>query len=307
MNGILNVYKPQNMTSHDVVAIMRRVLGIKKIGHTGTLDPMATGVLPLCVGRATRIIEYLDTDLKTYACRARLGITTDTQDIWGQVMTESGFSGVSRKDVERALSSFRGTVMQKPPMYSAVKVGGKKLYEYARSGREVQVKARPVYIEKAALTDFDGEKGEIGFEVTCGKGTYIRTICAEVGRLLGCGAAMSALERTKSGMFSIRSATAVEKLREMEPGDIEKLLVSPWEPLEAFGEAVLDEEHSERFLNGQKLRAVEARKAADPKAGKYENFYKVFGTVCGTREFLGTGEVIEGGRILKADKVFYVR
>ena len=219
------------MTSHDVVAIMRRVLGIKKIGHTGTLDPMATGVLPVCVGRATKIIEYLDTDLKEYVCRAKLGVRTDTGDVWGKTLAEEEPSGVTKEAVEEALGAFHGTVMQKPPMYSAVKVNGKKLYEYARAGKDVEVKARPVYIEKTVLTDFDEEKREFGFRVTCGKGTYIRTICTEIGEAVGCGAAMSALERTKSGMFSVESAVPVDELREMSAGEIEKLMVSPWEPL----------------------------------------------------------------------------
>lgn len=307
MDGILNVYKPQNMTSHDVVAIMRRVLGIKKIGHTGTLDPMATGVLPVCVGRATKIIEYLDTDLKEYVCRAKLGVRTDTGDIWGKTLAEEEPSGVTKEAVEEALGAFHGTVMQKPPMYSAVKVNGKKLYEYARAGKDVEVKARPVYIEKTVLTDFDEEKREFGFRVTCGKGTYIRTICTEIGEAVGCGVAMSALERTKSGMFSVESAVPVDELREMSAGEIEKLMVSPWEPLSGFGEFDLDDEHSARFLNGQKLPVREIKRLDAPKSGQYENFYRVFGSVCGKKEFLGTGETIFDGKVLKTDKVFYVR
>ena len=197
--------------------------------------------------------------------------------------------------------------MQKPPMYSAVKVNGKKLYEYARAGKDVEVKARPVYIEKTVLTDFDEEKREFGFRVTCGKGTYIRTICTEIGEAVGCGAAMSALERTKSGMFSVESAVPVDELREMSAGEIEKLMVSPWEPLSGFGEFDLDDEHSARFLNGQKLPVREIKRLDAPKSGKYENFYKVFGRIDGKREFLGTGETIFDGKVLKTDKVFYVR
>ena len=307
MDGIINVYKPQNMTSHDVVAILRKVLGIKRVGHTGTLDPMATGVLPVCTGRATKIIEYLDEDIKAYKCRAKLGIITDTQDVWGEVLEERDPSGIRREDVEGALRGFRGTVMQKPPMYSAVKVKGKKLYEYARAGQEVEVKARPVYIEEAVLTDFDPEEGEIEFRVTCGKGTYIRTICTEIGEMLGCGAAMSALERTRSGIFCLESAVPVEELRKMSAGEIEELAVPLWKPLWMMGELNLDGKLSLRFLNVQKLRISEMEKKAEPEEGRYGNLYKVFGIVEGKREFLGTGEAIEGGRILKVDKVFYVR
>lgn len=310
MDGIINVYKPQEMTSHDVVAIMRRTLGIKKIGHTGTLDPMATGVLPICVGRATKIIEYLDLDIKEYRCRVRFGMVTDTQDIWGQVLAEGDTREVTAEAVEEALMKFRGIVMQKPPMYSAVKVNGKKLYEYARAGREVEVKARPVFIEKIRLADFDEDSMEAEFDVRCGKGTYIRTICSELGEMLGCGAVMCALERRASGIFTADRAVDVKTLRAMEPGEIEKLMVPAYEPLAMFGELEMDESLSLRFLNGQKLRVREMKvggRPAEAAREKYGDIYRVFGAIDGRREFLGTGVVIENGRILKSDKIFFVR
>ncbi len=310
MDGIINAYKPAGMTSHDAVAMMRKVLKVKKVGHTGTLDPMAEGVLPLCVGSATKVIQYLDLDLKTYRCRARLGVVTDTQDIWGEILEERDSFQVTEDDVKRILSVFRGTVLQKPPMYSAVKVKGKKLYEYAREGRNVDVKPRPVYIEKAVFIDLDEKSGEIGFDVVCGKGTYIRTICEETGRLLGCGAAMSSLKRLGSGIFTSDDATPMEKLMTLSPEEIQRLMVPSWKALSLFGEAELNEDLSLRFLNGQKLRLKDIKRTEEPAAGlieRYGSLYRVFGRAGGIREFLGVGEIMEGGNVFKAEKVFYTR
>ena len=145
-DGILNINKPQGVTSHDVVRDIRRLLGIKKIGHTGTLDPMATGVLPVCIGKATRITEYTDLDFKKYRCTLRLGQVTDTQDIWGEILEENSTAGITPDDVREAFSGFHGKISQKPPMYSAVRVGGRRLYDYARAGETVEVKEREVYI-----------------------------------------------------------------------------------------------------------------------------------------------------------------
>ena len=167
--GILNINKPQNMTSHDVVSVARRTLGMKKIGHTGTLDPMATGVLPVCVGKSTRIMEYLDMDLKTYRCTMELGLQTDTQDIWGEVLERKPVT-CTQEQVKEVFSSFRGVIDQKPPMYSALKVEGKRLYEYAREGKTVDVKTRKIYIHALELEEIfpDGEK-TVTFTVQCSK------------------------------------------------------------------------------------------------------------------------------------------
>ena len=176
-NGILNIYKPAGMTSHDVVNIVRRVMGIRRVGHTGTLDPMATGVLPVCVGAAARITEYLDMDFKTYRCTLQLGKTTDTQDIWGQIIEERPAEQVTEEAVRKAFAHFSGLIDQKPPMYSAVRVNGRRLYEYAREGKEIEVKTRKVFIRRLEILSFDKEAETVSFEVECSKGTYIRTIC----------------------------------------------------------------------------------------------------------------------------------
>ena len=167
MHGIINIDKPQNMTSHDVVAKLRRILGMKRIGHTGTLDPMATGVLPVCLGSATRITEYLDLDFKTYRCTMGLGMITDTQDIWGNVLETFSTEGVTEERIRAAFEPFHGSIDQKPPMYSAVRVEGRRLYEYAREGKSVDVKSRKIYIKDLVIESIDLAAMEIVFSVTC--------------------------------------------------------------------------------------------------------------------------------------------
>ncbi|RRD94003.1 tRNA pseudouridine(55) synthase TruB [Clostridiales bacterium COT073_COT-073] len=214
MNGILNIYKEQGYTSHDVVAILRRILKTKRIGHTGTLDPNAEGVLPICIGQATKISELLMEKQKTYVAALCLGKSTDTQDIWGKVVSQSEVL-VSPAEVQTAILSFQGQIMQIPPMYSAIKQDGKKLYELARQGKEVQRQPRPATIY--AISDLEQiGKAEYRFSVTCSKGTYIRTLCHDIGQKLGCGAHMTALQRTRSGKFGLETAlklAEVEKLK----------------------------------------------------------------------------------------------
>ena len=185
MTGILIINKPQNWTSHDVVAKMRRLLGEKRIGHGGTLDPMATGVLPLFVGRATRAVEFAENVEKEYIAGLRLGLVTDTQDTTGSVL-ETYDVNVSEETLIRVLKGFKGERLQVPPMYSAVKIGGKKLYEYAREGKSIKRPARKILIKELELLSFDGT--EVSLRIVCSKGTYVRTICHDIGRLLGCGA-----------------------------------------------------------------------------------------------------------------------
>ena len=169
MQGIINVYKPQEFTSHDCVAIVRRVSGVKKTGHTGTLDPMATGVLPVCIGKATRVIQYMDEDTKEYICTMKLGLRTDTLDVWGSVLEEKPAVSVTKEEAAQVLKTFEGRISQTPPKYSAIKVNGKKLYEYARAGKDVEIKPREVVIHKIDVLDVTGET--IKFRMCCGKGT----------------------------------------------------------------------------------------------------------------------------------------
>lgn len=212
INGILNIDKPQGFTSHDVVAKLRGILGQKKIGHTGTLDPEAVGVLPVCLGSATRLCELLTHKDKEYVAKVQLGITTDTQDMTGQIIQERTVE-VTEAEVEKALLSFLGDYWQIPPMFSALKVNGKRLYELAREGKEVERKARLVRIN--AIQILSMELPRLTIRVNCSKGTYIRTLCHDLGEALGCGGAMEHLERTKSGIFTKETALSLEQLEQL--------------------------------------------------------------------------------------------
>lgn len=211
INGVINIYKIKGFTSHDVVAKLRGIMKQKKIGHTGTLDPDATGVLPVCLGNATKLCDMLTEKEKEYIAKVQLGVTTDTQDMTGTVLFSKEVT-VSEEEVREALSSFIGLYEQVPPMYSALKVNGKKLYELAREGKEVERKARPVTIHEIEVLEMN--LPTLFIRVRCSKGTYIRTLCHDLGEKLGCGAAMAALERTKSGQFSLETAITLEELEE---------------------------------------------------------------------------------------------
>ena len=213
MNGIVIVDKPQDWTSQDVTARLRRVFGTRRIGHGGTLDPMATGVLPVFVDRATRGVEFFEHAEKTYEAVLRLGLLTDTEDITGQVL-ESRPVEVSRQQFLSALEGFRGEILQVPPMDSALKVNGQKLCDLARKGKEVERKPRPITIHELTCLSFDGEKAAL--RVRCSKGTYIRTLCKDIGLALGCGGCMESLRRTAAGGYTIEEAVPLETLLESQ-------------------------------------------------------------------------------------------
>ena len=317
-DGILNINKPQNMTSHDVVAIARRALGIKKIGHTGTLDPMATGVLPICIGRSTRIIEYLDMDIKAYRCTMILGMQTDTQDIWGEVL-ETCEVNVTEQQIRDAFSNFDGVIDQKPPMYSALKVNGKKLYEYAREGKQVDVKSRKVFIKSLNIDsiDLESEEKTVTFTVECSKGTYIRTICQDAGEAMGCFGTLASLERIQSGIFTLDTAITIEELKTMDENWLEAHLIETDEPLHNFGKVVVQENVADKFLMGWKLPLYLCDVEKAPKYEKEEFYlpireefrrsYNVYGMLDGKETFLGVAYYDEKYKKLVADKVFYVR
>ena len=212
-SGVLIVNKSEGMTSHDVVNRIRRLYNTKRVGHTGTLDPMATGVLVVLVGRAAKAAEYLTADTKAYRATLRLGITTDTEDVTGKTLTESD-SLPSREKVDEVVQSFIGDIMQTPPMYSALKVGGKKLYELAREGVEIEREARPITIHSLISTPTERGSDYI-LEVSCSSGTYIRTLCADIGAKLGCGGAMATLCRTRAGDFDISNSHTLDELEAM--------------------------------------------------------------------------------------------
>ena len=213
MNGIVIVDKPQGWTSQDVTARLRRVYATRRIGHGGTLDPMATGVLPVFVGRATRGVEFFEHAEKTYETLLLLGRTTDTQDVTGATLAEKAVH-LSPADIERVFPRFRGDILQVPPMYSALKVNGKKLYELARKGQEVERQPRPITVFELTNLGFDGTR--LSLRVRCSKGTYIRTLCQDIGEALGCGGCMEALRRVRAGEYGIEDAVPLEKLLESE-------------------------------------------------------------------------------------------
>ncbi len=223
MDGIINVYKEEGFTSHDVVAKLRGILHQKKIGHTGTLDPAAVGVLPVCCGKATKVCELLTDKDKSYRAVCKLGIETDTQDTTGTVLQKFDISGITEEDIIRCVSKFEGDIMQIPPMYSALKVNGKKLYELAREGKTVERKARPVTISEIKVSDIDIENGTFTMDVTCSKGTYIRTLCHDIGKELGIAAAMQQLTRTRVSVFEIENAYRLSDIQKLADESIDKV------------------------------------------------------------------------------------
>lgn len=245
MFGFLNIYKPQGKTSHDVVAILRRITKIKQIGHTGTLDPFAEGVLPICIGKATRLIEYLDDD-KAYIGTVQLGKSTTTYDIEGDVVNVSD-KKVTLQEIQEALPKFRGEIQQMPPIYSAIKVNGKKLYEYARKGEEVKIQPREVNIYKLEIVNFDEEKQTVNLHIECSKGTYIRSIANDLGEALGCYGHLIKLVRIKAGKFGINEAIKLDTLETKE--QVEKNLIYPLEYLD-YPKYELSESEKEKVSHG---------------------------------------------------------
>ena len=223
MNGIIIIDKPQEWTSNDVVSRLRRVFNTRRIGHGGTLDPMATGVLPVFVGRATRGVEFFEHAEKVYETTVRFGLTTDTEDITGKVLTECDVQ-LTEEELLNVLPKFRGDILQVPPMYSAIKVNGQKLYDLARKGREVERQPRPITIHELELLEFSGNEARL--RVRCSKGTYIRTLCKDLGSALGCGGCMAALRRVQAGEYTLEGSVPLyDLLKISEAGeDVEHLL-----------------------------------------------------------------------------------
>lgn len=240
--GLLNIYKPVGMTSHDVVAVLRRVTKIKQIGHTGTLDPFAQGVLPVCIGKATRIIEFLPDD-KEYLATVQFGSATTTYDIEGE---KTFTSDKKLKENEIDLTPFFGEIEQLPPIYSAIKINGKKLYEYARKGEQVEIKPRKVTIEKIELKHFDPELQQAEILIKCSKGTYIRSIAHDLGQQLGVGAHLIKLVRTQAGNFRVENTVQLEGI------DIERNLINPLEVLD-LPKMEVNEVQLEKIKHGMQI------------------------------------------------------
>lgn len=253
MTGIICINKPQEFTSFDVVAVMRRCFGTKKVGHGGTLDPMATGVLPVFVGGATKAVDIIpDTD-KSYRASFRLGLTSDTQDIWGEVKRISE-RAVSSEELLAVLPRFRGDIMQVPPMYSALKVNGQKLCDLARQGIEVEREARPITISRLDLMEFDGTDGVI--EVDCSSGTYIRTLIHDIGEALGTGAVMTALCRIRACGFEISQCKTIDEVRAADAETLQSWLLPTEEVFAPLTKLELDEVQQRLYLNGVRLDAA---------------------------------------------------
>lgn len=223
MDGIINIYKEPGFTSHDVVAKLRGILHQKKIGHTGTLDPDAAGVLPVCCGKATKVCGLLSDRDKSYHAVCQLGIETDTQDISGSIIRECRINSITADDIINCVKKFKGNIMQIPPMYSALKANGKKLYELAREGKTVERKPRQVNILSIEVSDINLSNGTFGLDVTCSKGTYIRTLCHDIGISLGTVAAMANLVRTRVSVFKIEDAVTLGEVQYMSDNNPEKL------------------------------------------------------------------------------------
>lgn len=245
MFGFLNIYKPVGMTSHDVVAVLRRLTKIKQIGHTGTLDPFAEGVLPVCIGKATRLIEYLKDD-KEYLATVQFGASTNTFDVDGQVVSTSE-KKVSHRDVENCLKSFEGEISQLPPIFSAIKVKGKKLYEYARKGEEVEIQPRKVFIEKIEQKSFDENLQQAEILIKCSKGTYIRSITHDLGQKLGCGAHLVKLVRTQAGSFRVEKSVKLDEI------NVDENLINPIDVLDLPKIEVIEEDLS-LIKNGMPIK-----------------------------------------------------
>lgn len=287
MNGIIVVNKPQDFTSFDVVAIIRGCFHTKKVGHSGTLDPMATGVLPVFVGGATKAVSVLPESGKSYRAGFRLGVTSDTLDIWGECSEQRDIS-VSEEALRAALERFKGDIEQVPPMYSALKVNGQKLCDLARKGIEVERKPRKVTISRLELIEFDGVNGVM--DVDCSSGTYIRALADDIGAALGTGAVMTSLVRTRACGFSLSESYPLEELKANPAVEPERLLRPVESVFSEYPEIRLDSEQQRLYLNGVRLDAKRLR------GDVCEGMCRVFGT-----EFIGLAR-IAGGELVSVKR-----
>lgn len=300
MDGIIAVWKPAGWTSHDVVAKVRRLLRMKRIGHSGTLDPMVTGVLPLCLGRATRVVEYLQERPKAYEAVIQLGFSTDTEDMTGTVLEERSGISITEEEVIRVLRSFVGEIDQVPPMFSAVKVDGKRLYELAREGKTVERKSRKVTIHQIELQSLDNstDKPTFAFSVVCSKGTYIRTLCVDIGKALGVPAAMAQLTRTMSGGITKEQCLTLEQIEQLQQeGEIEKFLLPAEAAISHLDLVEVNDRLAEMALRGQKIpfRMLNADLAETSNPIRVYNENKLF---------IGIFEADSELAVLKPVKVF---
>lgn len=289
MTGIINLDKPEGISSFSAVSRVRRILGVKKAGHAGTLDPMATGVLPIFTGGATRFIELLPDHTKGYRAAVRLGVTTDTLDVTGKILSEKSVD-ISKEELEAALNGFRGDIEQTPPMFSAIQKNGVRLYELARQGIEIEREKRAVTIKKLELIEFDG-KTEFVIDVICSKGAYIRSLADDIGGVLGCGAALSGLRRTLAAGFGIENAVTLDELEKMSA---EPPLTDVCNALCEYEKIYVTQKQGVRFSNGGELSLDRLKKPA--------SVVGYFRICCGEK-FLGIGEIRENEDFLRVKRV----
>lgn len=299
MDGIINVYKEKGYTSHDVVAKLRGILHQKKIGHTGTLDPDATGVLPVCLGRATKVCELLTDKKKTYLAVVRLGVQTDTQDLTGTIVEEKEVQ-VTGEQIRETAASFLGEYEQIPPMYSAVKVNGKRLYELARQGKEVERKARKVHIYTCDIREIDLASNEFSMEVTCSKGTYIRTLCQDIGEKLGCGAAMASLVRLQVDRFKLEDALTLERIESLQKENALVPFILPVDQLfDAYDKIVVGDKAVSYLQNGNKINGKYCQGNIPVEDGKRVRMYDT------KDRFYAIYRFDAGQNVLVNDKMFF--
>lgn len=304
LNGILIVRKEKEYTSNDVVAKLRGICRQKKIGHTGTLDPNATGVLLVCLGNATKLCGMFTDDTKEYAAELTLGKTTDTEDIWGNVLSDSGekWKELSEDEIRKTVTSFQGRQMQVPPMYSALKVNGKRLYELARAGVEVERKAREIEIEEIEILPPEfSALPKLRIRVVCSKGTYIRTLCRDIGEKLGCGAVMSALTRTRVGNFHLKDAYSLDEIEKLRDEGTLKDVLIPVEEIFTEYPAVTVLQKGEKLLeNGNALpfSLLSENRADRLSDGAALRVYRMNGT------FYGVYRVQKEKKTIKPWKLF---
>lgn len=300
-NGILNVYKEKGYTSHDVVAKLRGILGQKKIGHTGTLDPDAEGVLPVCLGKATKLCDMLTDKDKTYEAVLLFGKTTDTQDITGAVLTERDSSFLTEESVSRCIQSFLGEYEQIPPMYSALKVNGKKLYELARAGVTVERKARTVQIYDIEILRM--ELPRVSMRVRCSKGTYIRTLCHDIGQELGCGACMESLLRTKVSRFSLEDSLRLVQIEQYrDEGRLDEIILPIDTVFQNLPSYAVMEKYTSLAYNGNSLRReffVQTHSQNSLKNGQMVRIYD------GQKHFIGIYCWEEPKKEFRPEKMFF--
>ena len=302
MNKIVNIIKPTGMTSHDVVSAVRKILNTKKVGHTGTLDPDASGVLPICIGKATKVSELILNKDKSYICELTLGMNTDTYDSSGEILERFENFSFSKEEIEKAFDTQRGEIDQVPPIYSALKINGKRMCDLVRSGRadEITVKSRTVNIKELKVLSINENK--IMFYVKCSKGTYVRSICYDIGKVLGCGGHMSFLLRTSSGRFNLENGITLEQLKEFNDNDtLHKYLYDIDYVLNNFNSLVLHDNAIKYYINGG---IIDERRFIEKNFNKEDEFVRVYSK----DEFLGIGKLIRKDNItsIKSDKLFIV-